>query len=294
MPDAILVLLGGSESCLLQAMIHHVTAKVDKSLAKHILQRVFHARHPCRCRHHFVRLMKAHHHIVFATAIGNHRFHLLHQFNGITESPVLSNEEDIAPSPAQLSHRLSMDDAPLAEGIRLGYRLLGREKVVKLALKLLIRVLPELGLGLQRYHLTIDAHRVYPGTSIHPESTLQERMYLALMVKGRDERRDVIITDKGIKLAFLIIEEHHIVGQDHRISPLSSHDGKRTFTTHAAVDDIVSIAQEVLQHPWVAVIALNNLLEELLDAIASHIGMASGQGIAPAHYHFLLLVIRTR
>ncbi len=41
-----------------------------------------------------------------------------------------------------------------------------------------------------------------------------------------------------------------------------------TFTTHAAVDDIVSIAQEVLQHPWVAVIALNNLLEELLDAIA--------------------------
>lgn len=53
----------------------------------------------------------------------------------------------------------------------------------------------------------------------------------------------------------------------------------------AAVDDIVSIAQEVLQHPWVAVIALNNLLEELLDAIASHIGMAGSQGICIKEFH---------
>lgn len=79
-------------------MRHHVTTEVDESLAEHILQRVLHARHPCRCRHRLVRIVKAHHYIVFATAIGYHHLHLLHQFGCITESPVLSDEEDIAPS----------------------------------------------------------------------------------------------------------------------------------------------------------------------------------------------------
>lgn len=36
MSNAILVLLGGSEFCLLQAMRHHVATEVDESLAEHI------------------------------------------------------------------------------------------------------------------------------------------------------------------------------------------------------------------------------------------------------------------
>lgn len=45
---------------------------------------------------------------------------------------------------------------------------------------------------------------------------------------------------------------------------------------------------------WVGVIALDGFFEELHDAIATYAGMAGGQGIAPTHYRFLLLVICAR
>lgn len=62
------------------------------------------------------------------------------------------------------------------------------------------------------------------------------------MVIGRDKSRNVVITYKGIKLSFTIIEEHNIMCQQHRISSLSSHDGKRILATISTIDDIIAIS----------------------------------------------------
>lgn len=274
MPDTILILLSRKETCLLQTFIYHVTTQIDIAMAKSKLQRVFHFAHTFRSRHHVIWLMKRNNNIMFATAIFYHSLHLPYKVSCIFESTILPNKEHIAPGSSQLSHRLRLYYTTLAERISLLNLLLRCQEIIKLKFKFLVWILPKLGLGFKHDCFAINKNWVYSGTCVLFKATLQERKDLTLMVIGRNKCRNVVITYKGIKLSFTIIEEHHIMCQQHWISTLSCHDGKRILTANSTVYDIIVISHKVLQHSWVTIIPLYPTFDHTF--IPSAISMASG------------------